>query len=207
MTAIASQLETVTLRGGLTIPLRALQIAWDLEERGISLRLHPTEAGRLLAAPSKLLTDTDRAAMRQHREALVQILALLRARRLGDVNAILLLHSPTCRNLVKSGRCPKHARGHEQQRGSRHQRGYDHAWRKCCALGFLKQEYPWFCAIGGPTCTARDRQMDVGEVDVDHIVVPFQGLDDPRRLESSNLRCVCRSCHGARHGRGPRGGR
>jgi hypothetical protein len=75
MTATASPLETITLRGGLTIPLRALQIAWDLEERGISLRLHPADAGRLLAAPSKLLTDTDRAAMRQYRKALAQIVA------------------------------------------------------------------------------------------------------------------------------------
>ena len=75
MTTTASQFETVTLRGGLTVPLRALQIAWNLEERGISLRPHPSEAGRLLAAPSRLLTDADRAAMRAHREALVQIVA------------------------------------------------------------------------------------------------------------------------------------
>ena len=111
---------------------------------------------------------------------------------------------PRCRNRVVKGRCPEHSRGREQQRGSRHVRGYDHRW-DLVRFQFLEQSYPWFCALQGPTCTARDRQMDAGEIDVDHIV-PFQGLDDPRRLESTNLRCCCRACHGARHGRGPRGG-
>ena len=97
---------------------------------------------------------------------------------------------PRCSVLVQRGRCPQHQ---QQSRASRHQRGYDHDW-VTLREQFLEQSYPWFCAISGPTCTAKNRMMTKDEIEVDHRT-PFRGKADPVRLEITNLRCVCRSCH------------
>ena len=107
--------------------------------------------------------------------------------------------TPRCSNLVQSGRCPTCQRSNEQHRGSRHERGYDNAW-SALRERFLDETYPWFCAIAGDTCQAKGRQMDRNEIEIDH-VREFVSLDDPARLDPTNLRCVCSACHRARHGR------
>jgi 5-methylcytosine-specific restriction endonuclease McrA len=110
---------------------------------------------------------------------------------------------PLCPALVVRGRCPAHQRSHEQHRGNRHQRGYDREW-VALRERFIDENYPWFCAIDGDTCQAKGRQMHRTEIEVDHIV-KFAALDDPLRLDPTNIRLACSACHRARHAREPRG--
>ena len=58
---------SVFLAGGLSVPLRALQLAWDLEDRGCRLVL---DGDGLAVGPRELLTDADRAAIRRWRDDL-----------------------------------------------------------------------------------------------------------------------------------------
>jgi hypothetical protein len=64
--------DFVTLRGGLTLPLAAVRLAFDLEGRGLHLRL---EGGGdvLSVGPGDRLTDADRALIRRWKPHLVAI--------------------------------------------------------------------------------------------------------------------------------------
>jgi len=63
----ASDVEVVVLKGGVAVPLPALRLAWELEDRGFSV----TEDGTgLLVRPRHNLTDDDRVAIRAWRDAL-----------------------------------------------------------------------------------------------------------------------------------------
>jgi hypothetical protein len=64
--------EFVTLIDGPTLPLQALQLAWDLEDRGVVLSIRD---GDLCAGPRRLLTDADREAIRRWRKHLMAIVA------------------------------------------------------------------------------------------------------------------------------------
>lgn len=68
--------QCVMLRGGLSIPLPALQLAWSLEDRGIHLR---TDAHHQLVVPhGPKLTDADRMAIARwhlHLAAVVEYIA------------------------------------------------------------------------------------------------------------------------------------
>jgi 5-methylcytosine-specific restriction endonuclease McrA len=46
-----------------------------------------------------------------------------------------------------------------------------------------------FCVVCGATRSAGGRSLEA-----DH-VIPFEGLDDPLRLDPNNLRTVCRKHH------------
>jgi 5-methylcytosine-specific restriction endonuclease McrA len=107
--------------------------------------------------------------------------------------------TPRCPSLVSSGRCDACRRICEGSRGTRHQRGYDHAWITLRER-FVDESFPWFCAIGGVSCQASGRMLHRTEIEVDHIV-KFSGLHDPLRLDARNLRIVCAACHRARHAR------
>lgn len=92
--------------------------------------------------------------------------------------------SPRCRALV-SGRGP--CRDCARKRGSRHARGYDAAW-VCLTRRFWRipsNRWCVCCAAGGVRTRATE---------ADHIV-PFVGLDDPRRLDLTNLQPLCGTCH------------
>lgn len=65
--------DFVTLRSGLVLPVAALQIAWNLEARGLHLRR--AEDGALVVGPRERLTEADRAAIRQWRAHLLAIAA------------------------------------------------------------------------------------------------------------------------------------
>jgi hypothetical protein len=66
-------MNTVVLRGGVSVLADALRLAWDLEARDVRLALD--DSGRLLASPASLLTPADIAAIRANREELKRIVA------------------------------------------------------------------------------------------------------------------------------------
>jgi hypothetical protein len=69
-----SSSDFVTLRGGLTLPLAALQLAWDLEDRGLHLTLDG-DGDVLSVGPGDRLTDADRALIRRWKPHLLAIVA------------------------------------------------------------------------------------------------------------------------------------
>lgn len=63
--------DVVVLAVGVAVPLPALKLAWDLENRGCVVRLD--EDGALLAGPREKLTTNDRRAIREYRDGLITI--------------------------------------------------------------------------------------------------------------------------------------
>jgi hypothetical protein len=55
----------VVLKGGLTIPLEALQLAWALEDRSATFAVDGDDL--VVDGPPGLLTEDDRAAIRRWR--------------------------------------------------------------------------------------------------------------------------------------------
>jgi len=76
------------------------------------------------------------------------------------------------------------------------ERGYDGPWKRLRAK-FLRD---WL-ATRGPYCGLCGCILRPGrEAHVDH-VIPFEGRDDPRRLQWENLRVLCAVCNSAKLGR------
>ena len=67
----ASEADTITLVGGLTVPVSALRLAWDLEARG--LHLHADDDGGLRVGPSMRLTPEDRQAIASEKPYLLAL--------------------------------------------------------------------------------------------------------------------------------------
>ena len=65
-----TEAEFVVLKDGTRVDLDALQLAWDLEGRGLHLRVN---GDRLVIGPKAELSEADDAAIRQHRDALVML--------------------------------------------------------------------------------------------------------------------------------------
>jgi hypothetical protein len=66
-------LTFVTLKGGLVVPLEALELAWSLEGRGA---VFAVEGDQLVVdAPSTTLTPTDRAGLRRWKHHLIAIVS------------------------------------------------------------------------------------------------------------------------------------
>ena len=61
----------VVLKGGLTVPLEALQLAWALEDRGATFAVDGEDL--VVEGPAGLLTDANRIAIRRCREHLKAI--------------------------------------------------------------------------------------------------------------------------------------
>jgi 5-methylcytosine-specific restriction enzyme A len=116
--------------------------------------------------------------------------------------------APGCAHLVTSGRCPQHAREHEQYRGTAAERGYDHAWRE------LTERFRSMLIHAGvvPVCGARlpgapmtqdshcqTAGLLVGDgaggqrLHTDHIV-PHRG-DKALMWDVLNLQLLCREDH------------
>lgn len=62
----------VTLKGGTIVDLEALRLAWKLEAQGLRLSVSD---GRLTVGPRTAITPADDALIRQHRDALVTVVA------------------------------------------------------------------------------------------------------------------------------------
>jgi hypothetical protein len=67
------------LCGGVSIPLSALELAWDLEARGMTLAVD--DDGWLLVTPRRLLTQADEVAIAALRGELVRIVHYCRDHR------------------------------------------------------------------------------------------------------------------------------
>lgn len=99
---------------------------------------------------------------------------------------------PPCAELQdhRTGKCEQHRKETERiirkERGSTWQRGYDGDWRRV-RLQVLKRDH-YVCVI----CQADGRMTPATEVD--HIK-PFNGVNDPLRLDMSNLQSACIHCH------------
>ena len=68
-----SETELVSLRGGLAVPLAALQLLWALEDRGMTVTLNGR--GVLLVGPRRELTAEDREQIREHKDTLKALVA------------------------------------------------------------------------------------------------------------------------------------
>lgn len=64
--------DTVTLSGGLTAPLPALQVLWALEAAGFRVR---AKDGVLVVSPRSRLTAEEDRAIREHRDNLLKLVA------------------------------------------------------------------------------------------------------------------------------------
>jgi 5-methylcytosine-specific restriction protein A len=106
-------------------------------------------------------------------------------------------HWPPCANLIdrKERFCAEHKTAHSRDRqqihGTSYQRGYDSNWRRLRLAALMRDQF---------ICHATDAQgcMKLGIVtpatEVDH-VIPFEGKDDPLRLDINNLKSLCTECH------------
>jgi len=81
----------------------------------------------------------------------------------------------------KTFRSKERAKEREQFRGSKQSRGYGGEWER---ISLLKRQANPVCEV------CKDAPAD----DVDHIV-PFDGVNDPKRTEWQNLQSICRACH------------
>jgi hypothetical protein len=64
--------DFVVLSSGLALPLEAVRLAWDLEERGLRFTVDGDE---LLVGPRQKLSDEDRVRIRQWKRHLMALLA------------------------------------------------------------------------------------------------------------------------------------
>ena len=89
----------------------------------------------------------------------------------------------------KTFRSSERKKEREDFRGSKQSRGYGGEWER---ISRMKRQQSPLCEV------CNDTTAD----DVDHIV-PFNGVDDPKRTEWQNLQSICRRCHnGKTHGGG-----
>lgn len=68
---VCSDVEVVTLTGGITASLNALRLLWALEDRGFSLQ---PEGTKLRVRPVEPLTPDDVAAIKRHRDELLALI-------------------------------------------------------------------------------------------------------------------------------------
>jgi hypothetical protein len=73
MASSSSEPSFVVLGNGWSVPLSAVQLLLELEGRGLSIR--GDDDGGLVVGPRSRLTDADREAIRQHRDALRVLVA------------------------------------------------------------------------------------------------------------------------------------
>ena len=99
---------------------------------------------------------------------------------------------PTCTALATyAGRCAKHAAAKDHERGTPPERGYDATWRRFRA-SFLHEH---------PLCEDCMEQgfYDTQATEVHHI---RKLRDGGARLDPSNCKALCKSCHQKRTARG-----
>src|SRR5262245_33658880 len=103
---------------------------------------------------------------------------------------IKLCSYPGCKEVTTQTRCAAHAAEKRLERN--HAAAYkNREWRNC-RLAYLRQN---------PLCAdCLDHQRTTAAREVHHIVKV--SIDPSRRLDFSNLRALCKSCHSIRTARG-----
>ena len=96
----------------------------------------------------------------------------------------------------RGGRCAMHSQQAERSRGSSADRGYGRDWERLRNLKLATN----------PICQIRMICPGAFATEVDHII-PFQGKDDPLRLEWTNLQSACKPCNSAKARRDSRSDR
>ena len=66
-----SACDVVTLKGGVSVPLVALQLLWQLEGRGLRFRV---DGADIIVNPKTLLTDVDRQQLRALKPAVITLI-------------------------------------------------------------------------------------------------------------------------------------
>lgn len=89
-----------------------------------------------------------------------------------------------CRRAVRGPSCPHCSRAYRERQGTRQANGYGADW-EAKRLFILQRD---------TVCRLQTKCNGAPSVEVDHIV-PFQGVDDPLRLDDDNLQGVCGPCH------------
>ena len=107
-------------------------------------------------------------------------------RRLCTRNGCYGIYDPNTNECNKCGPRPKTNWRPDSERGTRHQRGYDEPWLKLAAYRLIHDQ---------KLCQECDRQGHTTEATEVHHIIPFNGLDDPLRLDFSNLESLCVGCH------------
>lgn len=102
---------------------------------------------------------------------------------------------PYCGGKIRNGSCdvcsyvkPVWSGTGKDDRPTTAERGYDAAWRR------LKDRY----LLDHPVCEDCDEAGLLTLAEEVHHVKPFKGKKDPLRLDPTNLRSLCSSCH-AKH--------
>jgi 5-methylcytosine-specific restriction protein A len=100
------------------------------------------------------------------------------------MRALKVCSTPTCPELVPTGRCTECTRKAEQQRGSAAARGYDPRWARRRAAYLVRHP---FCCIDGAVATVADHYP------LSRRELVAQGVRDPDA--DHRLRPLCASCH------------
>ena len=110
---------------------------------------------------------------------------------------------PGCRGIIRESVCsvcgPMKVAGWQgdRHRGTRQQRGYDNDWIRLRAA-FVEEKRLEAMLAGVsmyPICELCGKPVeDKRQIHVDHIK-PFEGRDDPLRLDKDNLRVTHERCH------------
>ena len=74
-TCVLSEPTVVTMQSGLVVTVPALQLLWRLEDTGMVVKLDP-QTGCLFVGPMDRLTADDVAAIRDHREELIELVKM-----------------------------------------------------------------------------------------------------------------------------------
>ena len=75
MTCSLSRPKLVTMASGLVVTVPALELLWRLEDAGMIVKLD-VQDGRLLVGPTARLTAADIAAIRDHRDELIELVKM-----------------------------------------------------------------------------------------------------------------------------------
>ncbi len=114
--------DFVVLKGGLVVPLPAVELALDLERRGIELWIEDGDA--LCVGPPDHLTDEDRAALRRWKPHVLALLTYVpKAAPYLKVVDMSPMRPPF-------GHPKENRQVRDRTHGSRTVRGYDEPWQR-----------------------------------------------------------------------------
>ena len=100
---------------------------------------------------------------------------------------------PGCGRTTRERYCDRHTARQAGEKNSA-ERGYWSDWRRLRGDGTHGFVARWI-AEHGPWCAICRKPLRGGrQTHVDHIV-PFDGVDDPKRLDETNLQLLCDGCN------------